>query len=56
MPIAMDIWNPIIGEELQLQREPENTRDGWAVAIVKDSWTCAEVSFSSYLSFPGEIM
>ena len=33
----MDIWNPIIGEELQLQREPENTRDGCAVAIVKDS-------------------
>ena len=26
-----------IGKELQLQREPENTRDGCAVAIVKDS-------------------
>ena len=31
----MDIWNPVIGEELQLKREPENTRDGYAVAVVK---------------------
>ena len=29
------IWNPVIGEELQLKREPENTRDGYAVAVVK---------------------
>ena len=33
----MDIWNPIIGEELQLKREAENIRDGCAVAVVKDS-------------------
>ena len=31
----MDIWNPAIGEELQLKREPENTRDGCVVAVVK---------------------
>ena len=33
----MGIWNPIIGEELQLKREAENIRDGCAVAVVKDS-------------------
>ena len=32
----MDIWDPIIGEELQLKREAENIRDGCAVAVVKD--------------------
>ena len=31
----MDIWNPAIGEELQLKREPENTKEECAVAVVK---------------------
>ena len=33
----MCIWNPIIGEELQLKREAEIIRDGCAVAVMKDS-------------------
>ena len=40
----MDIWNPAIGEELQLKREPENTRDGCTVAVVKpDSYVVGHV-------------
>ena len=31
----MDIWNPVLGEELPLRREPENVVDEQAVAIPK---------------------
>ena len=34
---CMDIWNPVLGEELPLQKEPENVVDEQAVAVKKDS-------------------
>ena len=33
----MDIWSPVIGEELWLKRGPENADDEYAVAAVNDS-------------------
>ena len=29
----MDIWNPEIGEELEILKEPENKHDKFAVAV-----------------------
>ena len=38
-----DIWNPVIGEELPLNREPVNTTDEYAAAAVKDSCVVGHV-------------
>ena len=38
-----DIWNPFIGEKLPLNREPENTTDEYAIAVVKDSCVVGHV-------------
>ena len=35
--VYQDIWNPRIGEALPLEREPDNSEDKFAVAIVRRS-------------------
>jgi len=44
-----DIWNPVLNEELPLQREPENAVDEQSVAVTKDSRIVGHVAiqFSS---------
>ena len=32
----MDVWDPVIGEILQLEKEPSNRKDQKAVAVVKN--------------------
>ena len=32
----MDVWDPVIGEILQLEREPSNLKDQKAVAVEKN--------------------
>ena len=39
-----DIWNPFIGEELPLKREPENGINECSVAVVNDSHIVGHVS------------
>ena len=32
--IYKDVWRPVIGEELRCQREEDNPRDPYAVAVI----------------------
>jgi len=49
----MDIWNPVLGEELPLQREPENAINEQAVVVLKDSQIIGHVArqFSSIVFY-----
>ena len=40
----MDIWNPVLGEELPLRREPENVVDEQTVSVAKDSQIVMQVA------------
>ena len=33
--VYKDVWRPVIGEELRCQREEDNPRDPYAVAVTK---------------------
>jgi len=47
----MNAWNPVLGEELPLQKEPENVVDEQAVAIIKDSQVVGHVAIGfSFIS------
>ena len=37
--VYQDIWTPAVGEELDCIREPTNSSDRYAVAVVKDGLT-----------------
>lgn len=55
------MWTPIVGEALQVCREPSNTHDAHAVSILKDGVMCGHVPreysrvFSSFLVNGGDI-
>ena len=51
----MDIWNPIFGEELPLQREPENTVEQ-IVAVITDCWARSNPNLFHCVSFPSKAM
>jgi len=40
----MDIWKSVLGKELPLRREPENTVDEQIVAVLKDSQIIGHVA------------
>ena len=40
-----DIWDPRIGEVLALKREPENSTDKWAVAVVRSDLVVGHVPY-----------
>ena len=35
--VYQDIWTPVVGEVLLLKREPDNSHDRYAVAVVRQS-------------------
>ena len=39
----MDVWTPVLNEELILKREPTNDRDSNAVAVKKEEVTVGHV-------------
>ena len=41
--VYKDIWTAVINEQLRCQREPYNTADPFAVAVVKDDTTVGHV-------------
>ena len=52
--IYRDIWVAVIGEVLECEREPTNTRDSNAVAITKKwdyNWTLTKELFKSLFAF-----
>ena len=42
--VYQDIWTPAVGEELDCIREPTNSSDRHAVAVVKDGSTVGHLS------------
>ena len=42
----MDIWSPFVGEQLPLEREPNNSHDCFCVAVKKDGSIVAHLPFN----------
>ena len=41
-----DNWTPSIGDELVLRREPDNSKDHFAVAVIRDGEIVGHVPFN----------
>ena len=41
-----DIWTPVVGESLLLRREPDNSVDSSAVAVLREDQTVGHVPFN----------
>ncbi len=55
------VWTPVVGEDLPLQQEPDNSYDSFAVAIIKEDAVVGRVprelsySFWTFMQMGGEI-
>lgn len=47
----IDVWTPVLNEELILKREPTNYRDSNAVAVMKEEVIVGHVPFNLALLF-----
>lgn len=44
--VYKDVWTPVVGEVLLLQREPDNVRDNRAVAVLKEGQVVGHIPYN----------